>query len=109
MSAHDQVIDAGDGVRPSGGRHSDASADGWIIMHDNATRSGAFVARLVTDAATPSVLLADMLAGLRDQLPPGLTRTDRPPAGHAGWGIVGAANTPDPTWARSLRRDLVAA
>jgi hypothetical protein len=50
-------------------------------MHDDATWPGAFVARL--DAATPYVL-ADTLAGLRDQLPSGLTRTDRQPADSPG-------------------------
>jgi hypothetical protein len=80
MSVQDQIIDAvmaralqADAIRTH-------PLMAWIVMHDDTTWPGAFVARLVTDAATPYVLLADTLAGLHGQLPPGLTRTDRQPA-----------------------------
>jgi hypothetical protein len=40
----------------------------------------AFVARLVTDAPTPYVLLGHTLAEIHVRLPPGLVRLDRQPA-----------------------------
>jgi hypothetical protein len=52
----------------------------WIIIRNQDTLPGTFMARLVTGAPTPYVLLADTPAGLYDQLPLGLTRTDRQPA-----------------------------
>ena len=80
MSVQDQIIDAmmaralqADAIRTH-------PLMAWIVMHDDTTSPAVFVARLVTDAATPYVLVADTLAGLHDQLPPGLTRTDRQPA-----------------------------
>jgi hypothetical protein len=80
MSAQDQIIDAVMALALQADAIRMHPLMAWIVMQDNATGSGAFVARLVTDAATPYILLAGMLAGLRDQLPPGLTRTDRQPA-----------------------------
>jgi hypothetical protein len=41
---------------------------------------GEFVARLVTDAPTSYVRLADTLAGVQAQLPTDLVRSDRQPA-----------------------------
>jgi hypothetical protein len=80
MSDQDQIIDAvmaralqADAIRTH-------PLVAWIVTRDEATYSGEFAARLVTDAPTPYVLLADTLTGLRDQLPIGLTRTDRQPA-----------------------------
>ena len=52
----------------------------WVVTRDEDTQPGAFMARLVTGAPTPYVLLADTLAGLEAQLPTDLTRTDRQPA-----------------------------
>jgi hypothetical protein len=80
MSAQDQIIDAVMACSLQADAMRTHPLMAWIVMHDDATGPGAFVARLVTDGATPYVLLADTLAGLRDQLPPGLTRTDRQPA-----------------------------
>jgi hypothetical protein len=51
----------------------------WIVMRDE-DYSGQFVARLVTGAATPYVLLAETLGELHAQLPPGLERSDRKPS-----------------------------
>ena len=48
----------------------------WVVMRDEAY-PGQFVARLVTDALTPYVLLAETLGELHAQLPPGLERSDR--------------------------------
>src|SRR5471032_3276215 len=80
MSARDQIIDAvmaralqADAIRA----HPLVAS---IVTRDEVTWSGEFVARLVTDAPTPYVLLADTLAGLEAQLPTGLTRTERQPA-----------------------------
>jgi hypothetical protein len=50
----------------------------WVVMRDEGAYPGQFVARLVTDALTPYVLLADTLGELHGQLPPGLA--DRQPA-----------------------------
>jgi hypothetical protein len=53
---------------------------GWIVMRDPPDHAGKFVARLVTAAASPYVLIADTLAEIHAALPPGLTRSDRQPA-----------------------------
>lgn len=53
---------------------------GWIVMRDLPDYPDELVARLVTDAPTPYVLLADTLAGLQAQLPPRLVRKERQPA-----------------------------
>jgi hypothetical protein len=51
----------------------------WIVLRDQ-PQPGAFLARLATQAPTPYILLADTLAGLHAQLPPGLARSERQPA-----------------------------
>jgi hypothetical protein len=77
MSAQDQIIDAVMALALQADAIRTHPLMAWIVMQDNPTGAGAFVARLVTDAATLYVSLADTLARLRDQLPPGLTWTDR--------------------------------
>ena len=52
----------------------------WIIMRDLPAYPGAMVARLVTDAPTPYVLIGHTLTELIAQLPPGLVRSDRQPS-----------------------------
>jgi hypothetical protein len=52
----------------------------WVVTQDEGTYRGQFVARLVTDAPTPYVLLADTLAGLHAQLPSSMGWSDRQPA-----------------------------
>lgn len=49
----------------------------WIIVRDRPEYPGAMVARLVTDAPTPYVLIGDTLPELTAQLPPGLVRSYR--------------------------------
>ncbi len=44
----------------------------WVIMHDLPQYPGAYVARLVTDAPTPYVLLGHTLAEVHADLPRGL-------------------------------------
>jgi hypothetical protein len=80
MSPQDQIIDAvmarafqADAVRTH-------PLVAWIVTRDDVAYPGEFVARLVTDAPTSYVLLADTLAGLETQLPIGLVRADRQPA-----------------------------
>ncbi len=51
-----------------------------IVTQDQDAYDGQFVARLVTDAPTPYVLLADTLEGLHIQLPSGMEWSDRQPA-----------------------------
>jgi hypothetical protein len=52
----------------------------WIIMRNLFEFPGAFVARLVTDAPTPYILLGHTLAEVQAQLPPGLERSERQPS-----------------------------
>jgi hypothetical protein len=52
----------------------------WVITQDEGTYHGQFVARLLTNAPTPYVLLADTLGELHAQLPPGTRWSDRGPA-----------------------------
>jgi hypothetical protein len=52
----------------------------WVIVRDQIDYPSDLVARLVTDQLTPYVLLADTLAGLHAQLPPGLVRSERQPS-----------------------------
>jgi hypothetical protein len=52
----------------------------WVVTRDEGTYRGKFVARLVTNAPTAYVLLADTLGELHVQLPPGTRWSDRQPA-----------------------------
>jgi hypothetical protein len=76
----DQIIDAAMACS----LHADACRShalvGWIVMQDPPDYPGKFVARLVTNRQTPYLLLADTLAGVQEQLPSGLVRSDRQPA-----------------------------
>ena len=79
MPDQDQIIDAAmarsiqaDAVRAH-------TLLAWIVMRHEGY-PGQFVARLVTDALTPYVLLAETLGDLHSQLPPGLERSDHQPA-----------------------------
>jgi hypothetical protein len=53
---------------------------GWIVMRDLPDYPDEFVARLVTDALTSYVLVADTLARLQVQLPTDLERSERQPS-----------------------------
>jgi hypothetical protein len=77
MSDQDQIIDAVMARALQAAAIRTHPLVAWIVTRDEATYSGEFVARLVTDAPTSYVLLSDTLAGLQAQLPIGLTRTDR--------------------------------
>jgi hypothetical protein len=61
----------------------------WVIMQNLPEFPGAFVARLVTDAPTPYILLGHTLAEVQVQLPPGLVHSGRqssdPPAVVEAW------------------------
>jgi hypothetical protein len=76
---HDEIIDAVQAC----GLHADACRRhplvGWIVMKDPPGYPGKFSARLVTDAPTPYVLVADMLAEIHARLPPMLERSGRSP------------------------------
>jgi hypothetical protein len=52
----------------------------WIVMRDVNEYPGAFVARLVTDAPTPYVLLGHILAEIHANLPRRLVRSERKPS-----------------------------
>jgi hypothetical protein len=53
---------------------------GWVVMQDPPGYPDKVVARLVTDAPSPYLLMADTLAGIHEQLPPHLVRLARQPA-----------------------------
>jgi len=76
----DQVIDAA----MARGLHADAcrvhALVGWVVRQSPPEYPGKFVARLVTEAHTPYVLVADTLAEVHARLPAGLTRAGRQPA-----------------------------
>jgi hypothetical protein len=80
--ADDQLIDA----TMAHALHVDACRDhalvAWVVLFDLPAYPERYAARLVTsgDPPFPYLLLADTLAGVRGQLPPGLERSER----HAG-------------------------
>jgi hypothetical protein len=78
MSILDQIIDAAMARALQKDAIRTYPLLAWIVMRDEA-HSGEFVARLVTDAPTPYVLLADSLGGLEAQFPTDLVRSDRRP------------------------------
>jgi len=76
----DQIIDA-DAARAL---HADACRDSplvaWAVMWDEPAYPDRFTARLLTTKGLlPYVLIADTLAGVQEQLPPGLERLERQP------------------------------
>ena len=54
---------------------------GWIVVQNPPEHPGKVMARLLSGHPSPYVLLDDTLAGLRTQLPPGLTRQSAEPPG----------------------------
>jgi hypothetical protein len=52
---------------------------GWVVIEDPPEYPDKIIARLVTDAASPYLLMANTLAGIHDQLPPRLLRKERQP------------------------------
>ncbi|MFL5284483.1 MAG: hypothetical protein ACJ8AW_26695 [Rhodopila sp.] len=77
----DQVIDA---AIARALHAADACRDhtlvGWVVMRDAPGYPDRFIARLATKRLSPYVLLADTLAGVQEQLSPGLVRVERQPA-----------------------------
>ena len=76
----DQLVDAA----MARALHADACRDhalvGWVVMRDLPEHPDRVVARLVTEAPTPYVLVADTLAEIHAQLPPRLAHAGRQPA-----------------------------
>ena len=76
----DQVIDAA----MARGLHADACRShalvGWVVLQDPPEYPDKVTARLVTEAPSPYVLVADTLAEIHAQLPPYLTRAEGQPA-----------------------------
>ena len=64
--------------------HADAcrthAAVAWVVLWDLPAYPERFAARLATSTASPYLLLANTLAGIRKMLPPGLVRSERQPA-----------------------------
>jgi hypothetical protein len=79
MPGQDQIIDAvmARSIQADAARTHPLLA--WVVTQDEGTYRGQFVARLLTNAPTPYVLLADTLGGLHAQLPPGVMWSDRQP------------------------------
>jgi hypothetical protein len=78
----DQLIDAA----MARSLHADACRNhaivAWVVMWDLPAYPDRFAARLATNAPSPYLLyllLADTLAGIHEQLPPGLVRSERQP------------------------------
>ena len=78
----DQLIDA----TMARALHADACRDhalvAWMVLWDLPAYPERYAARLATSGRVPSpyLLLADTLGGIRDQLPPGLVRSERMPS-----------------------------
>jgi len=66
--------------------HAEACRDhaivAWVVLWNLPADPERYAARLATGSAAPSpyLRLAEMLAGIRDLLPPGLVRSERMPA-----------------------------
>ena len=75
----DQIIDA----VMARGLHADAcrvhALVGWVVLQDTPEYPDKFIARLVTDAPSPYLLIADTLAEIHGQLPSHLVRKERQP------------------------------
>jgi hypothetical protein len=73
----DQVIDA----VMAHALHADVCRDhalvAWVVMWDAPGYPDQVIARLATKRLSPYLLLADTLAGVQEQLPPGLVRAER--------------------------------
>src|ERR1700760_3129956 len=73
----DQIIDAA----MARALHADACRDhglvAWVVMWDAPSYPAQFIARLGTKRLSPYMLLADTLADVQEQLPPGLVRAER--------------------------------
>jgi hypothetical protein len=80
MPTQDQIIDAAmaQSIQADAARKHPLLA--WVVTQDEGTYRGQFVARLVTDAPTVYLLLAETLGGLHAQLPSGMRWSDRQPA-----------------------------
>jgi hypothetical protein len=82
----DQIVDA----TMARSLHTDACRNhaivAWVVLWDLPAYPERFAARMATSGALPSpyLLLADSLAGIRDQLPPGLVRSERMPGDPPG-------------------------
>jgi hypothetical protein len=75
----DQIIDA----VMARALHADAcrahTLVGWVVMQDAPEHPDKFIARLVTDAPSPYLLIADTLAEIHGQLSLHLVRKERQP------------------------------
>jgi hypothetical protein len=80
LTMQDQVVDA----TMARALHADACRDhalvAWVVMWDAPGYPEQFIARLATKRLSPYVLVANTLAGVQEQLPPGLVRAERQPA-----------------------------
>ncbi len=72
----DQIIDAAMALALQTDANRARPVAGWIVMRDPPEHPGRFAARLVTDHATPYVLVVNSLADLQAQMPAGLVRTE---------------------------------
>ena len=63
--------------------HADACRDhaavAWVVLWDLPAYPERYAARLATSTASPYLMLADTLGGIREMLPPGLVRSGQMP------------------------------
>ena len=76
----DQVIDAARARGLHANARSAHALVAWVVTRDSPEHPGKLAARLVTEAPSPYVLVADTLAEIHAQLPPYLVRAERQPA-----------------------------
>jgi hypothetical protein len=76
----DRVIDAADARAIDLNVRRDNPLVGWVVSKEDPDHPGKMVARLVTGTSAPYTLVADTLAELRAQLPPGLAHSKPQPS-----------------------------
>jgi hypothetical protein len=76
----DRIIDATDARAVNVKARRDNPLVGWVISREDPDYPGKMVACLVTGTPEPYTLVADTLAELRAQLPPGLEHSKPQPS-----------------------------
>jgi hypothetical protein len=76
----DQIVDAAMAQALQSDLSRTRPIVGWVVMRDPPDCPDKIIGRLVTDRPTSYLLIAESLAELQAQLPPGLVRVERQPA-----------------------------
>jgi hypothetical protein len=80
VAMSDRIIDATDARAVNLKARRNNPLVGWVISREDPDYPDKVVARLVTGTPAPHTLVADSLAELRAQLPPGLERSKSQPS-----------------------------